>query len=177
MRILPSYRWLYTHYYLKEFSVIELAILLKAKEETIKRWLLFYGIPIRNHQQAHHTQRKILKASNLNGNKNGNWRGGRLIRKSRSGRCFIWVYKPNHPYPMKTGAGYVQEHRLIAEETLGRYLRRNEIVHHINGDGLDNRNCNLLICTISYHTWLHHRLGTLSPIQTINRGGQFGQSK
>jgi hypothetical protein len=46
-------------------------------------------------------------------------------------------------------------HRLIAEGILGRLLKRNEVVHHINGDNKDNRNGNLLICDTKYHHWLH----------------------
>jgi hypothetical protein len=51
-----------------------------------------------------------------------------------------------------------KEHVLIAEKILGRALNKNEVVHHIDGNTLNNKNDNLLICTRSYHTWLHWRI-------------------
>ena len=51
--------------------------------------------------------------------------------------------------------GRENKHRIIAERVLGRPLKTNEIVHHINLDKRDFRNCNLLICDKQYHAYLH----------------------
>lgn len=74
--------------------------------------------------------------------------------------------------PRLSSAGYVMiyqadgpknhrrrfEHVLVAEAALGRKLKRDEVVHHINLNKADNRNCNLLICSNAYHRWLHHQM-------------------
>lgn len=53
--------------------------------------------------------------------------------------------------------GSEREHRVIAEEVLGRPLPPGAVVHHIDGDRLNNAPDNLLICSDNAHHQLVHR--------------------
>ena len=69
---------------------------------------------------------------NRNGSHNHNWRGGRIMTNG-----WVKLHRPEHPCADKWG--YVLEHRLVMEHQLGRYLKPNETVHHLNGIKNDNR--------------------------------------
>ncbi len=87
------------------------------------------------------------------GNKSKTWKGGKFT----SGRGYVEVFKPEHPY-CKTNH-YVPEHRLIMEEFLSRYLLPKERVHHINEITTDNRIENLMLCeNLAEHRKIHREL-------------------
>ena len=79
-----------------------------------------------------------------------NWKGG-VFDDSRG---YIKIYKPEHPF---NNDGYVLEHRLVMEKYLGRYLKKEEIVHHKNEVRNDNRIENLEVMTVSKHNGLHSK--------------------
>lgn len=79
-----------------------------------------------------------------------NWKGGKTVDL----RGYVHIKTPNHP--RINSRGYVREHILIAEKALGRHLRGNEVVHHINEDKQDNQSKNLLICDRTHHHYFHY---------------------
>lgn len=66
---------------------------------------------------------------------------------------YIKVYYPDHPFASKDG--YVRKHRLIMEQHIGRYLTKDEVVHHKNHVKNDNRISNLELMTAKQHSALH----------------------
>ena len=62
-----------------------------------------------------------------------------------------------HDHPNADKYGVILEHRLVAAKKLGRSLKNDEIVHHINGDPLDNRLENLKVFTQSEHFKEHRK--------------------
>ena len=69
---------------------------------------------------------------------------------------YALAYAPNHPNARY--GGYILKHRLMIEESIGRILKDNEVVHHINRDKLDNRVENLQILSPEEHSKLHNFL-------------------
>lgn len=76
-----------------------------------------------------------------------NWNGGFKLQKSGSGKK---TYKR-----IKVGSKYVAEHRYVMEQHLGRKLKINELVHHIDHDGLNNDISNLKVMTQHQHNKEH----------------------
>jgi len=86
------------------------------------------------------------KSKNRKGKNHWNWKGGRINYNG-----YIYAYCPHHPNATTKGKGYMMEHRLVMENKIGRYLTKDEIIHHKNGIRDDNRIENLCIVTKKTH--------------------------
>lgn len=64
----------------------------------------------------------------------------------------------------------VYEHDFICEMKLGRYLRPNEVVHHIDFDKSNNSLDNLIVLTKSDHLRLHAALRKGVPFEEAVKG-------
>ena len=81
-----------------------------------------------------------------------------FLRKSKRGKSTsYYIYnEPDKENKGKYKKNYV--HMKIAEKIIGRKLYRNEVVHHIDSNGLNNFNYNLVVMTNSKHMSCHRKL-------------------
>ena len=107
-----------------------------------------------------HRGKEIKKGEHLSletefkkGQKSPNFKGGH-----RSSNGYLWKWKPGHHRAGKSG--YVLNSVLVAEDTIGRKLSDDELVHHINCVKSDDRPENLQVVKKSDHMKIHRpRLG------------------
>lgn len=122
----------------------EIASEIGVTQKVVWRFMLRHGIKARN----------PVKRNQLREN-NSYWKGGKRIENG-----YLFLYMPDH-HKAKSN-GYVRYHDIVAEKMIGRELRwygpadpRSEIVHHINGNKLDNQPENLLVLSPSQHFKIH----------------------
>jgi hypothetical protein len=84
------------------------------------------------------------------GERNPNWGGGRSI--ASNGYVLIRVGVDHHLADVR---GYAYEHRVVAEQVIGRRLEPGEVVHHIDHDKTNNAPANLMVCTSAEHRVEH----------------------
>ena len=96
--------------------------------------------------------RSSKKTEFKKGQRPHNWKGGR--HKLKIG--YIVVNCPGHPRAYRNE---VYEHILVAEKKIGRYLKKGERVHHINGIKDDNRHENIAVFGSHKEHMQHHFKG------------------
>lgn len=74
------------------------------------------------------------------------------IKEDKTLKYFYFIDK-NHPLANKSGKVYY--HRHLISLSLNRWIKSNEIVHHINGNKQDNTLTNLQLMNSSDHRKLH----------------------
>lgn len=83
------------------------------------------------------------------------------MKRTRNLNGYKMIYLPDHPsaYTSDNWKGWVYEHRVVAEKTLGRYLSEEEVVHHLDCNRDNNSPENLLVLPnqamhIRLHQWI-----------------------
>jgi hypothetical protein len=99
------------------------------------------------------------------------WKSGWFVRNG-----YAWVTVEWHPYG-RDGGKYIRRSRLVMEQVVGRFLGRDEHVHHINRNTLDDRPENLQIMTRIAHLREHakernaaHPRGENNPQSKLSEG-------
>ena len=134
---------------------------------SVYKYIHFYGIPAREPHKGflgkHHKKDakekigkahkgKVLSDATRNKISMSNKIHGIGHRKKRCDG-YIALYYPEHPKASKSG--YVMEHDYLMEQKIGRLLKDNEVVHHINYNRSDNRLENLKLMTMKEHCSFH----------------------
>lgn len=100
------------------------------------------------------------------GERNPNWKDGMIALAD--GRMAI--YAPGHPGAVLFGGTHILAYRLVAENSLGRCLSPDEIVHHINGDCTDDRPENLQVMSQADHARLELQFRTRDAMGRLTAG-------
>ena len=129
---------------------MQVANILGISLSSVYRYLRKFGIETRDsrkgflgHTHTEATREKISKARKIPG----------MGHKKKSLDGYIMVYFPGHPKSSKIG--YIMEHILKMEKLIGRHLKDDEVVHHINGVKTDNRYGNLMLMKREEHSRYH----------------------
>lgn len=111
-------------YTLKRMTVDEIGCLLGISGKVVNKRLRKIGVKMRPRGQKFGCEHK-------------GWKGGKTIDKSG----YVLSYHPDHPNANRSG--YIREHRVVMESIVGRFLTKEEVVHHIDGNKLNNCPSNL----------------------------------
>ena len=82
---------------------------------------------------------KSKKRPQFSGKNHPNWKGGKKIKGG-----YLFILMPDHP--RATEKGYVKNSHLVMEQKIGRFIQLPEVVHHIDGDKLNDTTSNLYLC-------------------------------
>lgn len=121
-------------HYQSGMFVREIGRMYNVSNTTIKNYLKRNGVKLRNPKQE-----MSRHAKTRNRDKNPFWKGGKTILPDGYVRLSLGNNKT------------MLEHRYVMEQHIGRELRSDEHVHHINGVKDDNRIENLQLMSASEH--------------------------
>ena len=136
----PVVRYLYEE---AGLSSIQIAGLLGVSDDTVRQFMHRHGLE----------RRTDTAGVRLRGRTDRIKRAIEDFTPMKGARGYEVIYAPEHP--RADTQGYVKRHIVIEEQKIGRPLRPDEVVHHINGVRNDNRPENLQVMTDHDHRSYH----------------------
>jgi len=112
-----------------------------------------------------------IRSTGKFGKDSGGFKNGWYIDKK--GYRMILVSGPKE---IKGGNRYRAESTLKGESILGRLLKKDECVHHVDCDVSNNNNNNLLVCNRGYHSWLHWEMSRRYAQENLGGGSHRRRS-
>jgi len=149
-RDIPRYQdknWMYKQIIEKKRKTKDIAIELKCSQANVIQWANKFAIPLSS-PYAKGAESPFYKGIVITG-------GYKNIKK--------------YEHPRANSNGYIAEHILIMEKKIGRFLKTEEIVHHIDGNKLNNDKNNLYLCDKSSHRKIHNSV--LKLTRTLYKNG------
>jgi len=150
-----------------QLSLMQIAEKLGWTYPTTRRRLIRHGVKLRTRKDGIHLRRDDMAAM----------KRGRRWKMSPEAKARVKAARQKYAEDNARGwrissNGYVEYttgehagrsvHVITMERRLGRRLRPDEVVHHIDGDPQNNNQNNLALMTRAGHTRLHRREDTLS---------------
>jgi len=144
--------WLFDNYVVQKKTTVEIGEEVGVHKDTINRWMKHHDIPLRNGSDIYtEAVRKKIGNHDQTGERHPRWKGGRFVGSAG----YTYVKADGHKEARFDG--YVHEHRIVAEQLVGRSLREGEVVHHRDRNRLNNDPDNLFVFpSSSAHSRFHH---------------------
>jgi hypothetical protein len=146
----PYYRsegWLRLKYITQGLSARKIGQLCGVQAKRICIWLRKFNIDVKSGAsfikglKRTPEQRKNYRRIGPNHNQ---WRGGVQVHQSGG---YVYVYIAPRKHKLRS--------HVVVEEVIGRAVREEECVHHINGDRQDDRPENLMVMPKGEHIRMH----------------------
>lgn len=144
---LPKTTELKSLYWDKGLSHGDLAIHYKVSQPTISHWFTRLGIKTRSFSERFRNARENNK-----------------YKSKYISNGYVWIYKPDYYRGHK---GYVQEHIYIWEQANNQHVPTGYVIHHKNGNPVDNNIGNLILLSRREHYLIEKKIKyLLNLIQT-----------
>jgi len=137
-----------TYYVIDKISVRQIAKIYQCSHTNILYYLKKFNITRRS-QSEYMTIKNPTQDINVRDKMSNSAKARKVKCNFKGGKRFnnggyVEILDKNNSSSNKQG--YILEHRLIMEKSLGRKLSSTEIVHHIDGNKKNNNIDNLMLC-------------------------------